>query len=279
MAYDDESKGKYLYRENMKRRQLIEVIGSGLRCNVKLEGDFQLGLIAEEDLDVSRETVPVCEPSRPSEHMVSHQRETIAVLRGRNAELRNGMRELEDEHKEWGDKNDRLSARCTKLTKDIQQLRYKFTKLNNDHPFVETVHRLRKERDELKNRLIACEEVTRRIRKERDELLDAATKPTAKPESLSDLIDAEHEKENPVTHTLKGTPRVHKAQLTNEQVWAIRRFVKMNRLNSWISMHLSIPIQTINKVRNNQTYTGVPSEPTRKPVTVKAGKGEVSNDK
>ncbi len=76
----------------------------------------------------------------------------------------------------------------------------------------------------------------------------------------------------------KPAEQKYAKRLTNEQVWQIRRFIKMGRENSWIAMHLEMKVAVINKVRKGYTYAEVPPEPERKPVSVVAGKGEMSNE-
>ena len=160
------------------------------------------------------------------------------------------------------------------------------TKINNE--LHEKVNRLGNRNRELADEAVSLKRdvdrldaVANRLRRERDELLDAATKPTPKTVQNNGgsepayIRGTEHVGHPDIEVPKKRQPN---AMRTREEVWAIRRYVAMERGDAWIAKQLNLPNpQAVYKIRRGLSYANVPAEPKRKPVTVVAGKGEVSN--
>ncbi len=103
-----------------------------------------------------------------------------------------------------------------------------------------------------------------RLQSDIDDLLEKSASPDDKPEPEPDL-------------TPKGAKRKYRPKLTQEQVWAIRRYHKMGRLNIWIARHMKLSASTVWKVVRNQSFIYIPPEPPRKPIKVHVGEGVVEN--
>lgn len=92
--------------------------------------------------------------------------------------------------------------------------------------------------------------------------------------SKLDLHNA-HKKE----FTLKGTPRKSAPKLPDEKVWLVRRLAERGWKTKRIAKHTKIRHQTVYKILSGANYGSVPPEPPRKPITIKAGKGVITNGK
>lgn len=83
----------------------------------------------------------------------------------------------------------------------------------------------------------------------------------------------------------KKRPKKYARQLSHNQVWDIRDYIKIGKSNRWIQKKLGLKnTSTVNRIRHNQSYTRVGDRPhssttnADKPTTVHAGHGVVTND-
>ena len=163
--------------------------------------------------------------------------------------MREELRELAEEHREWGDKNDRLEARRKELDKANVKLRreLELTITENDKLHGEVL--------EL-NQLLALDKGP------------ASTTPANKEETNG---------ENPV---IPPKPmRKHRANMTKEEVWQVRRFFKAGRKNIWIINQTGLDDAAVSRLRTGKSYKSVPPEPKGKPVCLRVGWGITGNKK
>jgi len=82
---------------------------------------------------------------------------------------------------------------------------------------------------------------------------------------LKDLTDP------PMTERKKGRG----TRLIEQEVWRVRRLIKIGRTDRWISEQMDIAYNVVNRIRNELSYKSVPEEEQRKPVLIRVGHGEL----
>lgn len=149
-----------------------------------------------------------------------------------------------------------------KLQADYQQLKYDFQKMKSDLTYAVDDHGVMKaDKRKVKSLLVIAEADNKWLRSEILKL---------NPKWDGEAKENKKEEKKPV--------KKRRAKLLDEEVWRIRRFIKMGRKNIWIERHMGLPSSLISNIKSNKAYASVPPEPKKKPTLVRAGEG-VLNEK
>ncbi len=264
----------YINRENLKRRQLIEFLQLGLRCNIKVNGDFDLGRLEGDELDlVSRET---SDPSRLPHDMVpltqydglvEMHREELALSTHNVTKLTYEVRDLLATLRERTAKLNKVERTNKKGYAAHEKLEDHIAALNKAGRTSSDTH------------IAALKGKNKEIKKLNGMLADAMLDSRALEDKVAgyELGMTKEQVKKECGKTTAPKPKKHRPQLRDSEVWAIRRFRKKGKDVAWIADHLNLNHQTVYKVAAGNTYSRIANEP-KKETTAHAGHGVTTKE-
>lgn len=276
----------YINRENLKRRQLIEFIQLGLRCNIKINGDFDLGRLEEDelDIDVPRETSGHSRlppngfvTTEQYDGLVEMHREELTLSEHNVTKLTYEVRDLLATLRKRTTALDKTTDRSLKLTAERDEFQAAYARAN------EQSEALRRANVTSSNTHIAAlKGKNKEIKKLNGMLADAMLDSRALEDKVAgyelgmtkEQVKKECGKKPPAP---KKVDSKNRPQLRDSEVWAIRRFRKKGKDVAWIAAHLNLNHQTVYKVTVGNTYSRIANEP-KKETTAHAGHGVTTKE-
>ena len=228
---------------NAARELAVDRVRGMINLGIPMDIDIRTSIIVPAGTSAA---LPVAAPHDIPDNTVTtaYHDEVVGEWQKLNAKNQAAYAELATEHEEWGSKNDRLEAKRGELQDAVSKQK----------ALIGTHIDLGKQQAtyiaQLEDKVAGYELGMGKVEVEKE-----IAKPT---------------KKKGKGKTVKGTPRMYAKKLTEQQVWAIRRWAREGKSNSWISHEGSHLISTVSKVLRGETYATVPMEP---PVKVRAGHG------